>query len=247
MPPLIHERNFPDAYTGNSFSATRRVSASLASVARTDPDGAVFGSAVPQDGHAQCGAGRPGGGARARAVRVEGRAQGRGGREEGAAEDGREARAEHRITQGVYTFVFPGCNAILIAATQEDNPLIVCLIDGDGNIFSQDLLRYGLPGGRQAAALLTKGLNDHLENIDSSDAGRAQLWLTIYFNKTGLLETLTQNHVCDAEQFEAFVMGFNQASPLFSMVDVGSGKEAADSKIKGETLNDAIPSCAHGL
>ena len=124
-------------------------------------------------------------------------------------------------------------NAILTPGTQEDNPLIVCLIDGDGNIFSQDLLRYGLPGGRQAAALLTKGLNDHLESIDSPDAGRAQLWLTIYFNKTGLLETLAQNHVCDAEQFEAFVMGFNQAAPLFSMVDVGSGKEAADSKIKG--------------
>lgn len=123
---------------------------------------------------------------------------------------------------------------MLIAVTQEDNPLIVCLIDGDGNIFSQDLLRCGLQGGRQAAALLTKGLNDHLVNIDSPDAGRAQLWLTIYFNKTGLLETLTQNNVCDAEQFEAFVMGFNQASPLFSMVDVGSGKEAADSKIKGK-------------
>ena len=137
----------------------------------------------------------------------------------------------------VYKHILLRRNATLMApGTQEDNPLIVCLIDGDGNIFSQDLLRYGLPGGRQAAALLTKGLNDHLESIDSPDAGRAQLWLTIYFNKTGLLETLAQNHVCDAEQFEAFVMGFNQAAPLFSMVDVGCGKEAADSKIKGEAI-----------
>ncbi|KZT74652.1 hypothetical protein DAEQUDRAFT_659485 [Daedalea quercina L-15889] len=119
-----------------------------------------------------------------------------------------------------------------IGSLKEDNPLILCLIDGDGNIFSQDLLRLGLAGGRQAAALLTKGLNDHLASFDSPDIGRGQLWLTIYFNKTGLLETLTQNNVCDAEQFEAFLMGFNQASPLFSMVDVGSGKEAADSKIK---------------
>ena len=37
-----------------------------------------------------------------------------------------------------------------------------------------------------------------------------------------------------ADQFEQFVMGFNQAAPLFSFVDVGIGKEAADSKIKGK-------------
>ncbi|TFY69774.1 hypothetical protein EVJ58_g230 [Rhodofomes roseus] len=120
-----------------------------------------------------------------------------------------------------------------IGSLKEDNPLVLCLIDGDGNIFAQDLLRLGLAGGRQAAALLTKGLMDHLENIDSPDAGRGQLWLTIYCNKAGLLDTLAQNNVCDADNFEAFVMGFNQASPLFSMVDVGSGKEAADAKIKG--------------
>ncbi|KAH9937662.1 uncharacterized protein B0H18DRAFT_1081778 [Fomitopsis serialis] len=87
-------------------------------------------------------------------------------------------------------------------------------------------------GSLKAAALLTKGLTDHLTSIDSPDVGRGQLWLTIYCNKTGLLETLSQNNVCDAEHFEAFIMGFNQASPLFSMVDVGSGKEAADAKIK---------------
>lgn len=33
--------------------------------------------------------------------------------------------------------------------------------------------------------------------------------------------------------FEDFVIGFNQASTQISMVDVGFGKEAADSKVKG--------------
>lgn len=60
------------------------------------------------------------------------------------------------------------------------------------------------------------------------------MWLTVYCNKAGLSETLTANGACTAEQFEAFVIGFNQASPLFSFVDVGSGKERADEKIKGE-------------
>ena len=122
------------------------------------------------------------------------------------------------------------------ALLQEDNPLILCLIDGDGNIFSSDLIKQGQFGGRQAAALLTKGLTDYIASVDPAEAsfpGRGQIWLTIYLNKSGLLETLTSNLVCTAEEFEAFVLGFNQASPLFSIVDVGNGKEAADSKIKG--------------
>ena len=126
--------------------------------------------------------------------------------------------------------------ASLCVRPQEDNPLIVCLIDGDGNIFSSELIKKGQIGGRQAAMLLTKGLTDHLASIDPADAsnpGRGQLWLTIYCNKTGLLDTLTSNNICTAEDFESFVLGFNQASPLFSIVDVGCGKEAADSKIKG--------------
>ncbi|RPD82575.1 hypothetical protein L226DRAFT_549286 [Lentinus tigrinus ALCF2SS1-7] len=122
-----------------------------------------------------------------------------------------------------------------IGALKEDNPLIVCLIDGDGNIFSSDLIKQGQFGGRQAAMLLTKGLTDYLSSADPTEAsvpGRGQLWLTIYCNKNGLLDTLTNNSVCTTEEFEAFVLGFNQASPLFSIVDVGNGKEAADSKIK---------------
>ncbi|KAI0932235.1 hypothetical protein AcW2_000918 [Taiwanofungus camphoratus] len=121
-----------------------------------------------------------------------------------------------------------------IGSLREDNPLVLCLIDGDGNIFSPDLITRGQAGGRQAAMLLTKGLMDHLTSINNSETahGRGQLWLTIYCNKSGLLETLIQNDVCSTEQFETFVVGFNQASPLFSIMDVGTGKEAADAKIK---------------
>jgi hypothetical protein len=44
---------------------------------------------------------------------------------------------------------------------------------------------------------------------------------------------MTSHQICSAEQFDAFLLGFNQASPLFSIVDVGRGKEAADVKVKG--------------
>lgn len=122
-----------------------------------------------------------------------------------------------------------------IGSLKEDNPLILCLIDGDGNIFAPQLLSKGVAGGRQAAKLLTQGLTDHMASLDPSHggpSGRGEIWLTIYCNKKGLTETLVANDVCTAEQFENCVMGFNQAAPLFSFVDAGAGKEAADSKIK---------------
>lgn len=113
--------------------------------------------------------------------------------------------------------------------------MIMCFIDGDGNIFTSELTRAGQSGGRKAAMLLRQGLTDHMSTLETDHSGpRGEIWLNIYCNKKGLTETLTNNDVCTAEQFEQFVMGFNQAAPLFSFVDVGIGKEAADSKIKGE-------------
>ena len=126
-----------------------------------------------------------------------------------------------------------GAADLTIHLAQEDNPLILCLIDGDGNIFASELITMGTSGGRRAAMLLTQGLTEHLASLDSAAAGRGEIWLTIYCNKKGLMETLTTNQICTAEQFEQFIMGFNQAAPLFSFVDAGIGKEAADSKIKG--------------
>jgi hypothetical protein len=56
----------------------------------------------------------------------------------------------------------------------------------------------------------------------------------VYCNKAGLVETLVNQDVCTSKTFEEFCSGFNQAAPLFSILDVGPGKEAADSKIKGK-------------
>lgn len=113
--------------------------------------------------------------------------------------------------------------------------MILCLIDGDGNIFSSELIAQGNSGGGKAAKMLTEGINEYLERSDHTLAGRAQIWLTIYCNLSGLQDTLLKNGLCTFDQFDTFVVGFNQSSPLFSIVDVGGVKEAADSKLKGLT------------
>ncbi|KAI0348035.1 hypothetical protein BDW22DRAFT_1350174 [Trametopsis cervina] len=117
---------------------------------------------------------------------------------------------------------------------QEDNGLILCLIDGDRNLFSQGLIQMGQAGGRHAAMLLRKGLADYMtaHHGDTGPTGRKQIWLTIYCNKKELTEKLTNNNVCSTEHIEDFIAGFNQAAPLFSFVDAGVGEGAAQGKIK---------------
>jgi len=66
----------------------------------------------------------------------------------------------------------------------------------------------------------------------------------MFFNKRGLMETFGRigNFVAKT-RFEDFCMGFNEAAERFLMVDVGSGKEAADAKIKG--INSHISCITH--
>ncbi|KIJ70233.1 hypothetical protein HYDPIDRAFT_121815 [Hydnomerulius pinastri MD-312] len=109
--------------------------------------------------------------------------------------------------------------------------LILCVIDGDACIFTESLLRQGHEGGRQAAQQLTKAVAEYLTSEDVHVLGRLSFWITIYYNRTGLSSVLERHQLCTPEQFEAFIMGFSQASPRFLLVDVGYGKDATFSKI----------------
>ncbi|OBZ76776.1 hypothetical protein A0H81_03973 [Grifola frondosa] len=113
---------------------------------------------------------------------------------------------------------------------KNQNPLILCIIDGDANVFSRTLLEQGHQGGRQAAQELTKGIAEYLSQEDVQVFGRLSFWVTIYFNKRGLLNMLLDEGICSAEQFEAFLAGLGQASPRFLLIDVG--REGTDAKIK---------------
>lgn len=74
---------------------------------------------------------------------------------------------------------------------------------------------------------------EHLKTLASTQTKNPQIWLSIYCNLNGLRDTFITNHHCTADQYDAFIEGFNKAAPLFSIVDVGSSKEAADTKLKG--------------
>ncbi|KAJ7663890.1 hypothetical protein DFH06DRAFT_1042083 [Mycena polygramma] len=108
---------------------------------------------------------------------------------------------------------------------------VVMLLDGDGAIFSTEFIRQGQKGGHAAAQLLS---DSTLQLIAANYGPRpVQLWVYVFFNKRGLIETFRRAHFTGLiNKFEDFVMGFNQAAERFLMVDVGNTKEAADAKLK---------------
>ncbi|KAF9483962.1 hypothetical protein BDN70DRAFT_213399 [Pholiota conissans] len=95
------------------------------------------------------------------------------------------------------------------------NALILCVINGDELIFKQELL-----------------VQEQLSSEDAHVYGRLSFWITIYLNKMDLAEDLAANNICSQEQFQAFIIGFTQASPRFTTVDVGQSKDALEAKIK---------------
>ena len=116
---------------------------------------------------------------------------------------------------------------------KNQSPLILCVINGDENVFPKSLFIQGQTGGRQAAQSLTKSIAEYLANEDLQVLGRLSFWITIYYNKRNLLDLLLDNDLCTAEQFEAFLSGFSETSPRFTMVDVGFSKGATVAKVIG--------------
>jgi len=114
---------------------------------------------------------------------------------------------------------------------KNQSPLILCVINGDENVFSRSLMVQGQQGGRQAAQALTKAIAEYLTSEEIQVFGRLSFWITIYYNKRNLVESLVENSICTSEQFEAFISGFSQTSPRFSMVDAGFGKGAVVAKV----------------
>ncbi|KAF9483963.1 hypothetical protein BDN70DRAFT_873099 [Pholiota conissans] len=115
---------------------------------------------------------------------------------------------------------------------------IITLLDGDGAIFHSDLIAQGQSGGHVAAQKLSDAILQYL--TANHGVNHYQVWIFVFVNKRGLLDTFGRARLSAAKiKFEEFVMGFNQAAERFMIIDVGSGKEAADAKIK-VLLDDEI-------
>ncbi|TCD71069.1 hypothetical protein EIP91_000161 [Steccherinum ochraceum] len=120
-----------------------------------------------------------------------------------------------------------------IAAFENSERRVTCLIDGDGSIFSRDLLAQGSQGGQAAARELSKHIHNYLDRTFQMPPSTFVLSVFVFLHKKGLMEALGRaGFSTEKTRFDEFLAGFNQAGQRFVMVDVGAGKENADSKLK---------------
>ncbi|WOO76924.1 uncharacterized protein LOC62_01G000537 [Vanrija pseudolonga] len=142
--------------------------------------------------------------------------------------------------------------AIVSAKSSEPiqgSPFSVVLIDGDGLIFQDEHLRKGFAGGQQAARALVASLPKLAGGVfvstssapsprsDSTDEAPTHelgaVVVNVFVNKSGLGHALLRaGSIPSWSVYDAFWLGFSAAHDLFSVIDVGHGKEATDAKVR---------------
>ena len=75
---------------------------------------------------------------------------------------------------------------------QYESPLAVCLIDGDGAIFSREYLMQGEAGGRKAAERLSSGITDYIRTSTHHIPTGIKIWTIVFLSKAGLEQTLNR-------------------------------------------------------
>lgn len=113
----------------------------------------------------------------------------------------------------------------------ESDPFALVLIDGDGCIFQDALLKKAGDGGAEAAHLLYNAI---LETLQERGSPIGTVMVNIYADLDSLARKLAYVGLINTPvDLQAFTRSFSMNKPLFNFVDVGKGKERADHKIKG--------------
>ena len=96
-------------------------------------------------------------------------------------------------------------------------------------IFHEDLIRKGIEGGKQAANALRDTVLEQCHEL----ANQMEVVAKVCANVAGLSKAMLRDgSLASAEDLRNFTLGFTQGRASFDFVDVGHGKERADSKIK---------------
>lgn len=119
-----------------------------------------------------------------------------------------------------------------LARGQERNPFVLVLVDADGYVFHDNLIKAGAEGGSLAAQRLNDTIRDSLrrKNIEHCD-----VVIRVYANVAGLSKALAKAGLVGAHgrSMTPFIANFNRSYPLTDFVDAGELKENADFKVRG--------------
>ncbi|KAI0839785.1 hypothetical protein F5Y06DRAFT_264605 [Hypoxylon sp. FL0890] len=114
----------------------------------------------------------------------------------------------------------------------DKDSFVVVLIDGDGAKFADEFLRDPVGGAERAAIRLKQAVRENLR-----DTGAAHddipILVRVYANLNDLSKSLRLSRVIDYdEDMRLFAERFTNSRAEFDFVNVGKGKENADSKIR---------------
>ena len=88
-------------------------------------------------------------------------------------------------------------------------------------------------GGSEAASRLQQSIRDHVAKF-YDNSNNWPIVVHIYVSLDKLSQKLAQVHLLQNQyDFRLFAQAFGVNQPLFSIIDVGQGKERADHRIKG--------------
>ncbi|KAF1970208.1 hypothetical protein BU23DRAFT_557100 [Bimuria novae-zelandiae CBS 107.79] len=128
-----------------------------------------------------------------------------------------------------------------------NSSFVLALIDGDGVIFQDALLNAAAnEGGSEAASRLQHAIRNHITSL-YDNSGNWPIIVHIYLSLDKLAQKLASVGLIEKpSDLRKFAQYFSLNQSLFTIVDVGHGKERADHKIKEmlRTFNDN-PTCRH--
>lgn len=113
------------------------------------------------------------------------------------------------------------------------NPFVLVLVDGDGYIFNDDLVRANAEGGSNAAQMLNSCIRECLPTV-VRNSDQCRIMVRIYANLAGLSKALSKAKLVGPEKrsLAPFAASFTRSQDLFDFIDADDKKEGADFKIR---------------
>lgn len=109
---------------------------------------------------------------------------------------------------------------------------MVVLIDGDGAKFADEYLRDPISGAERAAIRLKQAVRESLRDT-GADLEDIPILVRVYANLNDLSKSLRLSRIIEFdEDMRLFAERFTNSRAEFDFVNVGKGKENADSKIR---------------
>jgi hypothetical protein len=117
------------------------------------------------------------------------------------------------------------------AKGHDKNPFALVLVDGDGYVFDESLIKGQYEGGATAAQRLHGAIK---ADLDKKGLEQCQVMVRVYANVAGLSKALASAGLLghEARSLGKFIAGFNRQYGLVDFGDAGELKENADFKLR---------------